>query len=356
MDTNEPGATPTAASPAAAPPRAGATGTGARIAVLGIALAALAGSAWLWVDARARIGATQEEVARRLRGVEDEARESRSASRAAQEGAREAAARVATLEAKLADAQSQQAALEQLYQELSRNRDEWQLAEIEQVLAIAQQQLQLSGNVRAALLALELAESRLGRSDRPQFQAVRRALARDIERLKALPAADPAGLARRIDALLAELDSLPLASDARVERPAPPPPAAEAGAVGAAQRFGENLWRELRELVIVRRVDRPEPPLLPPTQAWFLRENLRLRLLNARLELLSRNGAGFAEDLRVARGWIERYFDVDARATREALAELGRLQAAPLNFEPPSISDSLDAVRAFKARRDRASG
>jgi len=355
MDTNEPGATPTAASPAAAPPSANATGTGARIAVLGVALAALAGSAWLWVDARARIGATQEEVARRLRGAEDEARESRSASRAAQEGAREAAARVATLEAKLADAQSQQAALEQLYQELSRNRDEWQLAEIEQVLAIAQQQLQLSGNVRAALLALELAESRLGRSDRPQFQAVRRALARDIERLKAMPAADPAGLARRIDALLAELDSLPLAADARVERAAPPP-TAEAGAVGAAQRFGENLWRELRELVIVRRVDRPEPPLLPPTQAWFLRENLRLRLLDARLELLSRNSAGFAEDLRVAREWIERYFDVDARATREALAELRQLRAAPLNFEPPSISDSLDAVRAFKARRDRASG
>ncbi|MGH8688560.1 MAG: uroporphyrinogen-III C-methyltransferase, partial [Burkholderiales bacterium] len=277
------------------------------------------------------------------------------ASRTAQEGAREAAARVAALEAKLADAQSQQAALEQLYQELSRNRDEWQLAEIEQVLAIAQQQLQLSGNVRAALLALQLAESRLGRSDRPQLQAVRRALARDIERLKAAPVADPAGLARRIDALLAGLDALPLAFEARVERPAPAVTPPES-ATSALRRFGDDLWREMKDLVIVRRVDQPEPPLLPPAQAWFLRENLRLRLLNARLELLSRNAAGFAGDLRVSLQWMQRYFDVNADATKAALAELRQLQQAPLNFEPPSISESLDAVRAFKARHERASG
>src|SRR6266542_2987440 len=68
--------------------------------------------------------------------------------------------------ARLAESQSQSLALEALYQDLSRNRDEWQLAEIEQVLAIASQQLQLARNVRAALLALQLADSRLARTDR----------------------------------------------------------------------------------------------------------------------------------------------------------------------------------------------
>src|SRR5439155_23186720 len=110
-------------------------------------------------------------------------------------------------------------------------RDEWQLAEIEQVLAIAQQQLQLAGNVRAALLALQLAEARLARADRPQFVPIRRALARDIERLKTLPTLDLPGMSMRIDTLVAQVDSLPLAFDERVERgpPAKPAPAEDRG-------------------------------------------------------------------------------------------------------------------------------
>ena len=131
---------------------------------------------------------------------------------------------------RLAESQSQQLALEALYQELSRNRDEWQLAEIEQVLAIASQQLQLAGNVRAALLALQLAEARLAKSDRPQFLPVRRALARDIERLKALPVLDVAGMSARIDGMVAAVDTLPLAFDERSERPAAA--AKEAGGQG----------------------------------------------------------------------------------------------------------------------------
>jgi uncharacterized protein HemX len=329
----------------------------ARIAAALAVAAALALAALGWLDARSRIGATQEELARRLRDIEADARDARAYARQAQEAMREAQARLGALEGKLGDAQSQQVALEALYQELSRNRDEWQLAEIEQVLAIAAQQLQLSGNVRAALLALQLAENRLARGDRPQFLPVRRALARDIERLKALPAADLPALARQLDALAAGVDALPLAFEGRAERAPdkPKPPAAQPP--GWFEEFGTSLWAELRQLVVVRRVDAPEPPLLAPTQAYFLRENLRLRLLNARLALLARSPAAYQEDLRLAQDWLKRYFDARARPVQAAAAQLRQLQAATVALEPPpSIADSLEAVRAFKARRERASG
>src|SRR4051812_14722454 len=192
--------------------------------VLAVAIATL-----FWLDARSRIAATQDELARRLRDIEANARDARSDARQAQEALREAGARIAQVEARLAESQSQQLALEALYQELSRNRDEWQLAEIEQVLAIASQQLQLAGNVRAALLALQLAEARLARADRPQFVPVRRALARDIERLKALPAIDFPGMSARIGALVAAVDALPLAYDERAEPKAAPRDAAAPG-------------------------------------------------------------------------------------------------------------------------------
>jgi len=310
----------------------------------------------LWLDTRGRIGATQEELAKRLHGIESESREARTLGRQAQEGLREAQAKIGALEAKLAESQNQQVALEALYQELARNRDEWQLAEIEQVLAIAQQQLQLSGNVRAALLALQLAESRLSRADRPQFLTVRRALARDIERLKALPLLDVPGLSLSLDRLAGTVDALPLAFDERVERPASEK-SAKAGAAapeeGFFKRFGGEIWHELRQLVVVRRVDSAEPPLLPPQQAWFLRENLKLRLLNARLALLTRDEAGYREDLRVAQNWIKRYFDARAKGSQAALAQIRQLSSASVSFEPPSIADSLEAVRSFKTRHER---
>jgi len=320
------------------------------LVVLGAVVAAL------WLDTRGRIGATQEELARRLRDIESESREARTLGRQAQEGLREAQAKIGALEARLAESQSQQLALEALYQELARNRDEWQLAEIEQVLAIAQQQLQLSGNVRAALLALQLAEGRLSRADRPQFLPVRRALSRDIERLKTLPALDVPGLSLTIDRLVASVDALPLAFDERAERPAADKSGNKAAAPadeGALARLGSEVWRELRQLVVVRKLDAPEPPLVPPQQAYFLRENLKLRLLNARLALLTREEAGYREDLRVAQAWIQRYFDARSKGAQGALAQLKLLSAASISFEPPSIADSLEAVRGFKSRRER---
>ena len=329
-----------------------------RLALLTLIAVILAAglAALFWVDARQRIGGTQEELARRLRDIEGDVREARSTARQSQELLREAQAKIGQLESRLAESQSQQLALEALYQELSRNRDEWQLAEIEQVLAIGSQQLQLAGNIRAALLALQLAEARLARADRPQFVPIRRALARDLERVKALPAVDIAGMSTRLNSLVAAVDSLPLAFDERSERE----PAAKSGPADAERgfwsRLGSEIRSELRSLVVVRQVNTPDPPLLPPTQAYFLRENLRLRLLNARLSLLMRDEAGYREDMRAAQAWVRRYFDTRSKQTADALAQLKALSSASLSFEMPSISESLEAVRGFKSRRERAPG
>jgi len=348
MSEPEPSATPATAS-RAEPERASRV---PRLALIAVVLAA-ALTALFWIDVRNRIGGTQEELARRLRDIEADAREARSLARQAQEGQREAQVKVSQLEGKLAESQSQQLALEALYQDLSRNRDEWQLAEIEQVLAIASQQLQLAGNVRAALLALQLAEARLARADRPQFVPVRRALARDIERLRATPAVDLPAMSVRLDSLIASVDSLPLAFEERTERATKEAPPAQGGVLS---RLGAEIWSELKQLVVIRRVEGTEPPLLPPPQAYFVRENLRLRLLNARLSLLTRDEAGYREDLRASQAWIQRYFDARSRQGADALAQIKQLSATSISFEMPTISDSLEAVRGFKSRRERKPG
>jgi uncharacterized protein HemX len=337
------------------PPSASAPRTRTSVLALVAVLLVATLAALFWLDARSRIANTEEQIARRLRDIESDAHDARSVARQSQESLRETQVRVSQLESRLAESQSQQLALEALYQELSRNRDEWQLAEIEQILAIASQQLQLAGNVRAALLALQLAEQRLARADRPQFLPIRRALARDIERLKAAPAVDLPGMSLRIENLIASVDSLPLAYDERAEAGAQPKPGAAEDA-GVLARLGGEVWRELSQLIVVRRIGANEPPLLPPSQAYFARENLRLRLLNARASLLVRDEAGYREDLRAASVWIQRYFDPRSKRTADALAQLKQLSAASLSFEMPTITESLDAVRGYKSRRERSSG
>jgi uroporphyrin-3 C-methyltransferase len=320
------------------------------VTVLALVAAVLA---WAWWTTRAELGAVREEVAERLRDAANESKEARVVAREAQESVRDAQARIGALEGKQLESQSQQLALESLYQELSRSRDDWVLAEVEQTLAIAAQQLQLAGNVRAALAALQTADGRLARSDRPQFLGLRKVIARDIDRLKAAPELDVAGITLRLDQVIAAVDQLPLLVDGRPGAPEPKQSAA-AGETGWWARTWRGIWDEIKGLVRVQRLDVADSSLVAPEARYFLRENVKLRLLHARLALLQRDEAAFRADVRAVQGWLTRYFDTRQKPVAAAVQTLGQLNAASVNVELPTLADSLNAVRALKTPRERA--
>jgi uroporphyrin-3 C-methyltransferase/uroporphyrinogen III methyltransferase/synthase len=309
----------------------------------------------------------RQELARSLQKGDATNNETIALARQVQEQTKELQAKVGVLESRQAEAQSQQLALEQLYQDLSKNRDEWALAEIEQVLSTASQQLQLAGNVQGALIALANADRSLSRTDKPQFITIRRAIAKDTEKLKALPGIDMAGVALRLDNVIAQVDTLPMLSDtkpvapselAKKTRPATgkpdaPAPAPNAFTSGLAQVWTSwtgEMWDEVRQLIRVRSVDTPEALMLSPSESYFTRENLKLRLLNARLALLSRNEAAFRSDLISAQDTLVKYFDTRARTTQSAQAALRQVQSTNLAIEMPTLADSLNAVRTYKAK------
>ena len=306
---------------------------------------------WQWYDARSKMSNLQYEVARRLTDTENYSRESQLLSKQAQEATRELQIKIGILENKLNDSQSQRLALEALYQELSRNRDEWVLAEIEQILTIAAQQLQLAGNVQAALTALQIADSRLARMDRPQFIPIRKILSRDIERLRSLPYVDSTGISLRLDNLMAQLETLPLVFD--MTEMSPKSDNMVTGKEGLWGWLKTDLLGELKQLVRIKNIQKPEAALLSPTQSFFLRENLKLRLLNARLALLQRDQAVFREDVQTVQSWLERYFDIQAKATQAFIIDLRQLAAAPISVPLPDLKDSLDAVRNYKISRNK---
>jgi uroporphyrin-3 C-methyltransferase/uroporphyrinogen III methyltransferase/synthase len=324
------------------------------VVVLAVLLAA---HAW---STRNQIQRLRAETARNLQRGEVINTQTSTLSRALQDQTRELQAKVALLESRQIEAQSQQLALEQLYQDLSKNRDEWALAEIEQVLSTASQQLQLAGNVSGALIALQNADRALGTSDKPQFIIIRRAIAKDIEKLKALPTLDIAGLAVRLDNVIVQVDTLPMLAGDRLAAPAAPAAGAKP-AVPKDQTFGarmqsawrewtQEMWGEMRQLIRVRKVENPDALMLSPSEMYFVRENLKLRLLNARLALLARNEGTFRTDLEAVQEMLGKYFDTNSRETQAAQALLRQVQANNLSIEMPSLADSLNAVRNYKAK------
>ncbi len=101
----------------------------------------------------------------------------------------------------------------------------------------------------------------------------------------------------------------------------------------------------LGQIVQVRRVDQTEALLLSSDQAWFLRENLKLRLMNARLALLSRNDAVFRADLGRADTLLARYFDTQSSRVTTVQNQLSQVRAMVGTLQVPTLADSLAAVR-----------
>lgn len=371
-DVNQPAQTspaPQKAEPAASSYQKGNTSGRLIYGALG-ALAILLAAQW-WTSDR-EVDRLREEMAQRLKTGESVSTETKVIVRSVQEGMKELQAKVNVLEGKQVEAQSQQLALEHLYQELSRNRDDWALAEIEQVLSTASQQLQLAGNVQGAVIALQNADNRLSRSDKPQFIIIRRAIAKDLERLKALPTVDLTGIALRLDSIIGQIDTMPLLADekpaavaAQPRVPRRAPKAVESSKAQSAVQASSDwlgdleelwhswiseMWGEIRQLIRVRNVEASDALLLSPTQAYYARENVKLRLLNARLALLTRNESAFRSDLIAAQDAIAKYFDTRAKQTQTTQALLRQVQASNLSIEMPTLAESLNAVRNYKAK------
>jgi len=109
----------------------------------------------------------------------------------------------------------------------------------------------------------------------------------------------------------------------------------------------------MKGLVRIRDLESNDAPLLTPAQTYFLRENLKLRLLSARVALLARDEASFREDLKATQGWIAKFFDARAKPTAAALATLKQISESPVAITVPDINASLAAVRTARAAREK---
>jgi len=305
-----------------------------------LALIAVVALVFAW-RADTRVRSSERDLVQRQQASAAQVTEATLLAKQAQESARDATAKVALLEARLNEVSVQRSQLEELIQSVARSRDENLVADVESALRAAVQQSALTGSAEPVVAALKQGEERLLRANQPRLEPVRRAIARDLDRAKSASVADVASLSIRLDEAVRLVDELPLLSAAEPRRdlarskaangePVPvaaAAPASSSEGVGAwmsrelgqaGRLLADSAWSEIRSLVRITRIDQPEAMLLAPEQAFFLRENIKLRLLNARLALLARQFDGAQADIRWVQGAIDRYFDRSARRTQVA--------------------------------------
>jgi len=347
------------------------------LAVAGLALV-MAGLLWQ------KLGFTQQELARRSQDSAVQAQQARTLAERAEALTQELQARLAVAEVRLSEVTLQRSQLEELMLTLSRSRDDTLVQDIESALRLAQQQAQLTGSAQPLVSALQAADQRIARAAQPRLNPVQRAIARDIQRIQSAALTDVPSLVQRLDELARQVDGWPVQNEvgplasvskdgaakpgtARLAGASASKPAsvgngtgatttpADAGWASGWSPLWDRIWADVsrrgRELVRVSRIDRPEAVLLAPEQAFFLRENLKLKLLNARLGLLARQMASAQSDIRSVEALLTRYFNTASPPVKGAQAALAQLRAELVLVDLPRPEESIAALAAAAGGR-----
>lgn len=355
--TSLPPADPPAVAPLAEPAKAKLALSQVLIGMLAVLAA---GAAFLGWQAQNRVSALEQELVRRQAASQGLAEAAQGSAAKTEEQVRELSARLALTDAKLAEVALQRGQLEDLMSALSRSREENVIGDLESSLRVASQQAALVGSTEPLLNALRQGDERLQRYKQPRLESVRRAMLRDADRIRAASNVDAATLALRLDEVARLIDDLPLLNEPQrqeARKAATRPREPQAPTDGWARwlhwldvRSGE-VWEEAKGLVRVTRIDQPEAMLAAPEQSFLLRENLKLRLLNARLALLSRQFDTAQADLQACISLTERYADAKQRRTQTALELLRQVQAQAKPQPLPRPDDSMAALAALGAVR-----
>lgn len=362
--------------PIVLPPRRTPWTTWALLLLLPVSLGSAA-TAWY---AQQRMHQLETELVKRQQDSQAQAQEARLVAKQAQDTVRDFGARSAMLEARLAEVALQRTQVEDLIKSMSRSRDENLVVDIEAGLLLAMQQASLTGNAESLMAALQTSDERLARAQQPRLDQVRRAVAKDLDRLKGTRLTDLTTLAIKVDEAIRLVDELPLISQAALNTPAhasvatagspasapghkahAAPQAAPAPSAAASTwpdrlmhwsaRASNVVWTEAQGLIRVTRITRPEAMLIAPDQAFFLRENLKLRLLNARLNLLSRQTGNATSDLQAAQNSVTRYFDAQSAKTRLVQNLLTEVTRQSPQSQVPRPDDTLAALTAVAGGR-----
>lgn len=238
--------------------------------------------------------------------------------------------------------------LAQLSQEQETDERDWLHAEAAYLLRLANQRLQLEGDVGGAAALLRTADARLVDADNPALTPVRREIANELAALDAVPQVDRTGIYLALNAQQERIAGLRLSQEIEeraVTSSIEQPP------TGTFQRQLARFGEELKDLVVIRQHDEALETLITPEQESYLRQSLRLILEQSQLALLKEEQALFEASIDKALALLNGYYDTEREETQSVIARLQELKQTQVQPELPDISASQQALAGFIENR-----
>ena len=308
-----------------------------------------------------KVNGMQENLAVQAAQATAQATEARTLAKDAQDLVRDASGKLTLMEARVQEVAQQRAQLDTMLQNLSRSRDETLLVDMESAVRMAQQQTQLTGSTQPLVAVLQNSLKRLERAELARLASVQHAIARDLERLTQSAVTDTTSVLHRLDDVVRMIDDLHVQNSAPLAPLQRQPRRSSEAATSSdtdtaltaaewqwwvqwAQRIATSVRSEAQELLSVSRIDHPDALLLSPEHAFFLKENLKLKLLNARLAVLSRQFDVARSDVGAAQAALSKYFAQSSRRTHQVQTVLAQLQIHLQPSAQPSLDETLTAL------------
>jgi len=221
----------------------------------------------------------------------------------------------------------------------------WALQEVDYLLNIANQRALLAHDIAGARQALEMADEQLEALSDYRLHPLRALIAEDMLALDALADLDIAGMALQLQVAAKRINQLRVAKGPEVTADTTSEAAAPANEASWQQAVND-VWQQIRSLVVIRHDQSGESAVLVPEQRYFLYQNLRLQLESARLALLNADANSYKHSLQTAVSWLERYFAGDERDAM--LNTLNALQQQQIEITIPDISASLNWLKEYQ--------
>jgi uroporphyrin-3 C-methyltransferase len=273
--------------------------------------------------------------------------------------------------------QATQTQIDRLVNELAQlrivDRGDWLLAEAEYLLRLANQHAILGQDAPAAAALLTQADKVLAELIQPsesrllasikKVTAIRQQIAEERDALILRSDIDREGLYLQIEALIKQLEKIPVIDLENMSDQAASQIADEENLL-APTSIGERFFRSLRQAlekiggyVRIQRHDEALKTLLSPGEQLYLKQNLRFMLEQAQIAVLQRQQPVYENSLSKAKGWITEYYVIDPVLKKKILAELADISRHNVEEPLPDISGSLVSLKALiKVRQQLGEG
>lgn len=219
------------------------------------------------------------------------------------------------------------------------------LGDVAYLIHLANLHLSVGHDVSTSLHLLTLAQQRLQEMPDPSLFELKKALDHDIAQLKKTPVVNRADIALELNTLSDSIQQLPLLPTTQSLKKEIQQQ--QATTLSPTQkRWYQKMWENivgLKELVVIRHVQKPVAPLVGPQQQIFLRENLQVKLIQAQWAILNQKPKLYQQSLQTAIDWLKNYYEIKS-AAQPIIEKLQRLQKIDISPALPDINASLAAI------------